>query len=780
MKSYCDHPPSNFCQIRQLGKFQKLLVIALFSIMNLPVIAQEDTRLEEVIVTAQKREQSIQDVSISVTAFSNAAIRELGIERTRDLARFTPGLVMNSSAGGEADPIFTLRGVGMNDTQSNQNPAVALYIDDIALAATPMLGFQIFDQERIEVLKGPQGTLYGRNTTGGAIKFISNKPTREFEAYADVTYGRFDRLEFEGAVGGALGDTLSGRLAVAIIEQNEGWQTLDLQGLGEFGPGVDENNGTLNKKGIRGSLLWEPSEKVDVLMVVDYAEDDSESLAFEHAGNLLADRSGLCSFGITGVRDETQCASFAQVTNTRGIDLLGPFDGAPTDAAVEVYQDTGSDPRTTGSNFALGNGIEGESWGFSGTINWQLERTNFTSVTGYRKMDRSLHQDQGASPFQIHDLRNDDDIESFSQEVRLSSDDSWGSFNWVVGAYYSEDDITKLTDTDFRDVVQGWNAKFLIGFTQKTETVAAFAQAEWDFSEQWRLIAGLRYTDINRDFLYTGTNLGGGPPPATGVARSINDAEASGKIGLEYTYSDDLLLYANFSRGFKGGGTSGSINFDPNRFQIYTPEILNAYEAGFKWTALDGTVRFNSAIYYYDWKDFQAATAVDIEGIRIIVLANAGDAEILGLESELNWSVTEQFTLHLGFNWMDAEIVSGDFDGDTPAHTPDFMLNGIAKYDFAPMSSGVTPFASVGFSYQDDIEFILTNHPGATQDAYTLVDARFGFTTEDGKWEFTASGANLTDKLYRTETFGPGSGFLPGRIFYGAPRTFGVSVRYSH
>ena len=571
---------------------------------------------------------------------------------------------------------------------------------------------------------------------------------------------------------GALGDTLSGRLAVGIIEQNDGWQTLDLKGLGEFGPGVDENNGTLNKKGIRGSLLWEPSDNVDVLMVVDYAEDDSESLAFEHAGNLLVDRSGFCSFTTTGVRDESQCASFAVIHDAVG--------GSPVDGVTEVYQDQGSDPRTSGSNFALGNGIEGESWGFSGTIDVGLARTNFTSVTGYREMDRTLAQDQGASPFVVHDLANREDIESFSQEFRLSSDDSWGAFNWVVGAYYSDDDVTALTDTNFRDVVQGWAADFIIGYTQKTKLTAVFAQGEWGLSDNWRLIAGLRYTDIDRDFWYDGTNLGGGPQPVTGVVDNISDSEPSGKIGLDYIVSDDLLVYGSFSRGFKGGGFSGSINFNPNGFTPYEPETLNVFEAGFKWTAAEGTVRFNSAVYYYDWKDFQAATAVDIEGIRIIVLSNAGDAEILGLESELNWAPTEQFSLHLGLNLMDAEIVSGNFDGDTPAHSPDLMVNGLAKYNFAPTGSGLTPFAQVGFSYQDDIEFIIANHPGATEDAYTLVDARIGFTSKGGNWEFAAYGFNLTDKLYRTEVFGPGSGFLPGRIFYGAPRTYGVSVSYRH
>ena len=771
MKSYFHHNSGKSWQDRKFGVFHCLIVVVLLSGVHLPVIAQEDNRLEEVIVTAQKREQSIQDVSVSITAFSADSIRELGISRTRDLARFTPGLVMNSSNGGEADPVFTLRGIGMNDVASNQNPAISIYIDDIALPAISMLGFQIFDQERIEVLKGPQGTLYGRNTTGGAIKFISNKPTREFDSYAQLDYGTFSRLEFEGAVGGALSDTLSGRLAVGIIEQNKGWQTLDLKGLGTFGPGVDENNGALDKKGIRGSLLWEPSDNVDVLMVLDYAEDRSESLAFEHAGNLLADGSGFCSFTTIGVRDEFQCASFGIIHDAVG--------GSPVTGERLVYQDQGPDPRTSGSNFALGNNIDGESWGFSGTIDVALERTNFTSVTGYRELDRELAQDQGASPFVLHDLVNGEDIESFSQEFRLASDDSWGDFSWVVGAYYSDDDVTALTDTNFKDVSQGWAAEFIIGYTQKTELAAVFAQSEWAFSDNWRLITGLRYTDVSRDFRYDGVNLGNGPPPVTGIVNSISDSEPSGKIGLDYIASDDLLLYGSYSRGFKGGGFSGAIAFNPvGAFTPFEPETLNAFEAGFKWTAAEGSVRFNAAVYYYDWKDFQASTAVDVEGIRLIILANAGDAEILGLESELSWAPTEQFRLHLGLNLMDAEIVSGNFDGDTPAHAPDVMLNGLARYEFAPTSRGHKPFAQASFSYQDDIEFILANHPGATQDAYTLVDARIGFTSEDGKWEFAAYGYNLTDKLYRTEVFGPGSGFLPSRIFYGSPRTYGVGVTF--
>ncbi|MDZ4729687.1 MAG: TonB-dependent receptor [Xanthomonadales bacterium] len=770
MKSFKGNDLANSHRIREFGKLHKFIAAVALATMSVPVFAQqENNRLEEVIVTAQKREQSIQDVSVSITAFSNSDIRELGIGRPRDLARYTPGLVMNASNGGETDTVFTLRGVGMNDVASNQNPAISVYIDDVALAAISMLGFQIFDQERIEVLKGPQGTLYGRNTTGGAIKFISRKPTREFDAFGQVDYGSYNRIGFEGAVGGSLGPTLSGRLAVGIVEQPKGWQTLDLRGLGQFGPGVDANNGAISTQGIRGSLMWEPSDKVDVLLVADYGETDSESQAFQHAGNRLIDNSGFCSFTTIGVRDETQCASFGQVR-----DVIG---GTPLTPQREIYSETGNDPRTVGSNFGQGNDIKGESWGLSGTIDVGLQRSTFTSVTGFRKMDRLLAQDQGASPFQIHDLENIEDIESFSQEIRLASDDSWGALTWLVGAYYSDDDINAKNNTDFRDHIS-FNSKFFLDYTQKTKLGAVFAQAEWAFNDNWRLIGGLRYTDVSRDFRYDSITVGISPKAVTGIRNNIDDSEVSGRIGLDYTVSDDLLLYASFNRGFKGGGFSGSINFNPNGFTPYKSETLDAFEAGFKWTLADGALRFNSAVYYYDWMDFQAATAVDIGGIRIIVLSNAGDAEILGLESEISWYPTEQFSLNLGFNWMDAEIVSGNFDGDTPAHAPKVSFNGIAKYESTSSIAGVRPFAQVGFSYQDDIQFILANHPGATEKAYTLLDARIGFKSEDGHWEYAAYGHNLTDKLYRTEVFGPGSGFLPSRIFYGPPRTFGVSVSY--
>lgn len=762
---------------RTLGKLpvSSFFILALGTLLALPLQAAENV-LEEIVVTAQKREQNVQDISVSITAFTGDLIRDLGMKRPRDLAAHTPGLMMNASNNGEADPVFTLRGIGMNSVASNQNPAINLYIDDVALPSLVMLGFQLFDMERIEVLKGPQGTLYGRNTTGGAIRFITRKPTHEFDTTARIDVADYEKFEFEGAIGGSLTETLAGRLAIGINRQQEGWQTLDTQGvrgnLREFGPGVDRDNGEVDRKGYRGSLLWTPNQTVDVLVTADYATDDSENLGFQHAGNVLADGSGgLCSFGVNGVRNETECATFGQVRQTPN--------STPTTPGLEIYQDNDGDARTIGTNFFQGNDIDAESWGLTATVNWAFERFTLTSVTGYREFDRDMGHDQGGTPFAIHDRRILQDVELFSQEIRFSSNETWSGWNWQGGAYFSTDEINDFDNTDFRDH-PGFVASIDQSRSQETTNVAVFGQAEWQIDDHWRLIGGLRYTEEEREFQYIGETIAGtAPSPVPFFADDIDSSELSGKIGVDYTYSNNLLLYGSVSRGFKAGGFPSSIAFQVQGFFPYEPETLHAYEAGFKSTLLDGKLRFNSAVYYYDWQEFQGQTAVDRQGLRLIVLDNAGDAEITGVEAELNWFPTEQLTLRLGFNWMDSEIVKGDHDGDTPAHAPDIMVNGIARYDGTTSMGGFKPFVQLDFSYQDDVQFILPNHPGATEDAYTILGARAGLRSNDGRWEIAAYAQNLTDKLYRTEVFGPGSGFLPGRIFHGPPRIVGVSLVYT-
>ena len=763
----------NFLNKRLNFQFFTILTSCI-TLFSAPVSAQ----IEEIIVTAQKREQNVQDVSISITAFTGDRLTALGVAQPRDLAQFTPGLTVNASSSYEGDSVFTIRGVGMNDVSGKQNPAVMIYLDEIALPSHVMLGFQVFDVDRIEVLKGPQGTLYGRNTTGGAIKVVPKKPTKEFDLQARFDYAEYDRTELELGVGGPLSDTLSARVATNINVSQDGWQTLETIPEVPFGPGVDPDNGEIDRKAYRGSILWEPTETFDILISGDYSQDKSEVMAFKHAGNLKADGTGFCSYATEGIRNEVECASFAQIRDRTG--------GTPLTPEREIIQDRNPDIRTVLGEFSTGNRIDAESWGISATVNIDFGRFTATSITGYREFDRFQPLDQGGSPALIHEIRNWEEITSFTQEIRFASDDSWGPISWIIGGFYSDDDNDFFSDTDFRDHAS-FSGFFESGSYMETEGISAFAQVDWSLSDQLKLSGGVRYTDEDREFEFGGMITGTGPVPLAEFTHpKLNTEEVGGRVALEFTPTDNLLLYASFNRGFKSGGFPASIAFSRNQLLPFKAEELLAYEAGFKSTLLDGNVQFNAAGYYYDWNDMQARAALDRidpvsgQNVRVITLGTAGDVEIYGAEAELTWQLTPELLVYTGVNLMDAEIQNGDYEDQTPAHAPDFTINGLVSYTAPQAISGFRPFAQFDYSYTDSNQFILPNHPGAVQNSYTLLNARIGIRSDNGRWELAGWGRNLSDKEYFSEIFGPASGFLPGRLHYGPPRIFGVSISYSH
>ncbi len=742
-----------------------LLVISLFALGTLvSSVHAADSILEEIVVTAQKREQNLQDVSLSITVFTAGDLENLRIETPADIASFTPGLFVTT--GNSGNPLFAMRGIGMNNGESNQNPAVTPYIDEVALPSNAMLDFQLFDLERIEVLKGPQGTFYGRNVTGGAINFVTRKPTHEFDASAHIDYGRFDLMEVDAAVGGSVTENLAVRFAARSITR-DGWQTLV---LGPDAGDLDSDNGAIDRQALRGSALWTPSEDFELLFVADYSASNSEVLGYKHAGNV---RQGtfttLCSYPSTGIRNDSECASFALRRSSVG--------GPPVTGIVETVADTNPDPRTVFGSFSYGNIDDVESWGLNNTMSWNLGRTTLTSVTGHRKLDRTTGGDNG-SPFIISDTYREQDIDLFTQELRLASDESWGALQWLIGAYYSSDEIEDLVLFNFRDH-RTFSGLFDSTFYQETTDKALFAHAEWQFSERMKLIGGVRYTDEKRLFRYSGFNVGTGPVPVPFFADSVGANETTGKLGIDFTPNDNTLLYASFSRGFKGPGYPATIAFSIPQLVPFESETLLAYEVGAKTTLADGRLQFNTAAYYYDWQDMQATTAVDREGIRLIVLANAGDARVYGVEAEAVWAVSDAFSLRAGMNLIDAEITTGNFDGDTPVQTPTFSTSLIANYESVNPVAGVLPFVLMDYSYRSMVELALANNPAEKQEGYGLLGLRAGVRSQDEKWEFSAWARNLTDKLYKASSFGAGSTFLPGRIVYAEPRMYGVTIRYN-
>jgi iron complex outermembrane recepter protein len=412
-------------------------------------------------------------------------------------------------------------------------------------------------------------------------------------------------------------------------------------------------------------------------------------------------------------------------------------------------------------------------------MNLTLGRTVLTSVTGYRDFDRATGGDNG-SPFVVSDTSRTFDIEVLTQELRLASDESWGPLQWLAGAYYSNDKIDDLVLFNFRDHI-AFSGLFDSFFSQETEDFALFGHAEWQMSDDWRLIGGLRYTQEDRDFQYSGNVVGtGAPVPLAEFVDSVDTDELTGKIGIDYLPSEEWLLYVSVSRGFKGPGYPATIAFSVPQILPFESEELMAYEAGFKSTLAGGNLLFNAAAYFYDWNDLQATTAVDREGIRLIVLANAGDARVYGLESEASWFPSEELTLRAGFNLMDAEITSGEFDGNTPVQTPSFMAHLIGTYTPTATIAGAQPFAQFDLSYRSEVELALANNPAEVQDGYAVLGLRAGLRSQDSRWEGALWAKNLADELYKASSFGAGSTFLPGRIVYAPPRTYGISLSYRY
>lgn len=721
-----------------------------------PALAQDSatTTVEEIVVTAQRRAETLQKVPISITALSGEQAAQLNLTKASDLSGISPGVFAVGSRG-DANPIFAIRGIGLNDTFANNNPTVGVYLDDIVQPYTPLLGFPVFDLERIEVLKGPQGTLYGRNTTGGAINFISKAPTQEFDAYATASYGRFERMDIEGAIGGGVTDNLALRLAGKITEQSDGWQTNARTG---------EKIGDRDSKAVRAMALWTPTDDVEVLFKASLLEDRSDTQLREHVG-YNAPGGGTCAAYFAGVRDEGNC-----------VNALGYFDPTPDRRTVEASEVYGHVADTSSRDFML-------------NVKWDLGAATLTSVSGYIDFERTSGDDSDASALVLLDSQFNDDIEAFSQEVRLASNGD-GPFSWMVGAYYSWDelgsDIEQALDDHF------FQTRVTIDALQTTTSYALFSQLQYRLTDRLRLTGGVRYTEEKKDFTYDALDIdpfgtsAGLPTPVAGIDDTLREDVVTGKIGLDFDVSDDVMLYTSVSKGFKSGGYKSAIAFNPAELDPFYGENLYAYELGAKTTWLDGKLQFNSALYYYDYQDFQAFVTEIRSGINVIVLNNAGDAEVYGLEADITARPTERLLLRLSANAMKSEItkinpeVQAAYEGNRLANAPEVTASAILRYDLPTENFGFGSYAMLDGSYRGKTYYSVNNRGQSSQDSYGLLNARLGFTSLDERWEFALWGRNLTDKLYVSTAYDNFGGIFPSQNFLGDPRTYGVSATFRY
>jgi iron complex outermembrane receptor protein len=715
-----------------------------------PTTAAGDT-VTEIIVTAERRTESAQSAPLTINAFSGAELKDLGINTPVDLMNVTPGLSAHGSMG-DANPIFTIRGIGLNDIYSNNSSPIGLYVDDVLVPFNPMMSFQMFDLQRVEVLSGPQGTLYGRNTTGGAINLITAEPSQEFGGYGRLDYGGYERLNFEGAVTGALTPNLAGRLSVNGVDQFSGWQHVINEG--------DRTNGQVRNLALRAQLLWTPNSHFKANLSVSGVYDDSQEQLKQFIGFLTPKTGQICP----------------QV-------LAGYISGACVDNLGYSYS---GNPRDAEGDPVYGNTSQAYGGVTRLTTETQFDRMSLTTVSGLTLFTRKLGDNSTATPEVELDSLFRDKVYSLTQEVRLASDSSWG-FDWIVGAYASKDQI-KSNILQAEDDSLGTRTD--VNFTQITTTGAVFGDAKFPIVKDWSIDIGLRDTYEQKSFVYHDYDLNpfGTSPFGGGLLSSTDDTISTDrltwKIGLNYQPTPSLLVYASYNRGFKSGGFDGAISFNEQQLEPYRPETIDAYELGEKATLFNRTLVFDSAFYFYNWHDFQAFAVQVRGGIPVDVLTNAGDAQVYGLEGQLTWRPIKNFDGSFGFNWMHSGITSfiaapdePDDVGNRLANAPNLSMFARVEYRFDISYKGFKPFIEMDGNFQSKVFYDITNEPVYSQNGYGLLNGKVGARSATG-WEVYAYVHNLTNKTYIPETFNGGFSLFPSEYYLGDPITGGIDVRY--
>ncbi|HNP35947.1 MAG TPA: TonB-dependent receptor [Woeseiaceae bacterium] len=731
--------------------------------------------LEEVVVTAQKREQSLQDVGISVTAFTGDQIQQLGFTNSTDVVSMTPGLTYTVPNAASSQINFFLRGVGLNDfADANENP-VAVYVDDVYHPAMGGLNFQLFDVERVEVLRGPQGTLFGRNTTGGLVHFISKRPTRELDGYFMLTAGDYSQIKAEGAIGGPLSDTISGRIAVATNE-NDGWTE-------NRAPAPDYNS--TDAQAVRGQLLFTPSDTVDVLVQAHYSKNDASVGAWQHQATQIDANGESVPLGPNEQTTSVDC-------NADGMLDAGDARPAPgTDCFG--YRDTDGDPYA--GEFDRDGRVKVENTGVSLNLNWDIGDMTLTSITAFQNVDRLQSEDTDAGPFPLIQPTFQAETDTFSQEFRLAGGSD--NFRWVGGLYYFDNDVDGHYTLDLTNI--GF-VYFDANFTQKTESIALFGQVEFDLSDKWTLILGARGAQEEKTLDYLNVDTSGFFTDVVGLPTNVafefdqntvgdlavhDESSFSGKAQLDWRPMDNLLVYGSLSQGTKSAGFN--VGFLDETFLFasntvdtipYGSETLRSFEVGFKSTLGNGTTRLNGAAFVYDYQDFQTFR---FELLNQVIFNT--DADVSGGELELQSSPIDGLDLALGLAVLDAnakDIPSPDGVLRTRhmVAAPDFSANALVRYAWPVGNSGRIALQAWA-NYQDASYFDIQNVPVSRQDGYTVSNLRASYSGGDGQWELAAFVHNLTDEAYLNYTFDFTGTFGFNQQAYGQPRWFGVSFQYN-
>ncbi len=745
-------------------KFQTRIIQVFVSLLTLVMVAPANAQsvLEEVIVTAQKREQSVEDVGITINSFSSEDIQNLGLRTVTDVALVTPGVGQAGSFAGQS-LTFAIRGVTQQDFAFHVEPPVAIYIDEGYFAANNAYGVGLFDLERVEVLKGPQGTLFGRNATGGLVSVSSRKPTEEVEGFIDVGYASYNNPRVEAAVGGPISDKVQARIA-GIYESRDGW-------LENLSPTGDDLGGH-DTYGIRGHLQFQPNEAINILLTGSYNDVDQSWGPYTTFPSV----STLDANGIPNNVD------------TGAADVAPGFVSAPR-SNIDDLEINANQGRDDGGYFRVGSG--------TARIDADLGWAELTSVTDYKDTEIKLLLDNDAGPNNTITSIAKAKIETFSQELRLFKE--FDRARLTTGFYYLNLDAREQESFQILYSLGGvaTNAPTQV----ETDSYSLFGQYEYDLNEQWTLIAGMRATREEKDYIYRADvhALNGSTNDAEAdigpvllTARSFEDSNDdwlwTWKLQAEYRPNDDMMFYVGYNRGTKAGSwnapfAGGATPADPD--VPYGEERLDSYEGGAKLTLMDNRAQLNASVFYYDYDDFQSFTFVNFATVTTNV-----EADAVGAEVDLHIVPTEALDLRFGAAYTDftvkdavlsnlALVLSGtpSVTADRePPFTSKFTAFAIARYT-VPLAGGALTLQG-DIKYNDGFNYSVTNFEQSDSGDFTHLGMRVSWLSPSEEWEVAFWGKNLTDERHKTVGFDGADALGWTETGYNLPRWFGGSVSY--
>ncbi|RNF85217.1 TonB-dependent receptor [Montanilutibacter psychrotolerans] len=704
-----------------------------------PPAAEAPRTLGGVTVTARKREETLQEVPVAVTAFTAEALDRLAVDDLGDLDAQVPNLTIYAARGSSSTITAYIRGVGQSDPLWGVDPGVGIYLDDVYIARPQGALLDVFDVERVEVLRGPQGTLYGKNTIGGAIKYISRGLPADTSGFVSVTAGNYGQLDVKAAIGGSLGgnDALRARVAVARLSRD---------GFGEntlTGAQVSDKD----ILALRGSLGAYVSDDFNLQFAFDWMDDQS---------------------------------------GVRGAKMLAPNRFAPGFAPMDSRYDIRS---------GMPNVNDTTIKGASATANWRInDNWGVKYVLAKRESDTETNIDFDTLPNKIADVKAFYRDQQVSHELQLNYDGG-GRARGVMGLYAFDGEAGGQVRNNFFNL--------LFGDTQGTvytESVALYADWTFDLTQRLTLDAGVRYTDEDKraDVLNRGYTDATYTTPISVAAdfdRTINFKNTSPKVSLDFQLTPDILLYGLATRGFKSGGYNirAQATAVPRSAEPFDDEVVDSFEIGSKMAFLDQSLFVNLSAFHNKYKDIQLSvfTSYDSNGdgtndAFFGDFTNAGAGTVNGLEVEYQWLPTQNWLVSGNLAWLDAKYDEFLYAGVNIAHEQAFTnapeFSGALNLEYRTgLSGGGNLSARVGYSYQSEVvattEIVRSGARPIGQDGYGLVNAGVTWKT-GGAWTLALQGTNLADEEYRTTGYNLNAALGVMTGFYGPPRQYSLTARY--